>query len=160
MPTARRTASPLRKIGCGAALGLLVLVVLGAVAGNAKPRPAAVSPGPVAAAPAAPVAEAAPAPTEAPPIVPTQAPRIAPTAVPTRVPASGAATALPTSPPVDPAPKVAAPATPKTCKDFTTWRPAQDYYEREGGPKQDPHRLDADHDGIACETLPGAPARK
>ena len=38
------------------------------------------------------------------------------------------------------------------CKDFATQRAAQKVFE-EAGPG-DPHRLDRDHDGIACETLP------
>jgi hypothetical protein len=31
---------------------------------------------------------------------------------------------------------------------------AQKFYKKQGGPKRDPHRLDADHDGIACEDNP------
>lgn len=51
-----------------------------------------------------------------------------------------------------------APATPATaadkdCSDFRTWRQAQNFYKNHGGPRRDPHRLDADHDGIACESL-------
>jgi excalibur calcium-binding domain-containing protein len=41
----------------------------------------------------------------------------------------------------------------KDCSDFNTWREAQKFYKRHGGPQRDPHRLDADHDGIACESL-------
>lgn len=41
----------------------------------------------------------------------------------------------------------------KDCSDFDTWREAQRFYKRHGGPQRDPHRLDADHDGIACESL-------
>lgn len=41
----------------------------------------------------------------------------------------------------------------KDCSDFNTWREAQRFYKRHGGPQRDPHRLDADHDGIACESL-------
>jgi len=41
----------------------------------------------------------------------------------------------------------------KDCADFSTWRQAQRFYERHGGPTKDPHRLDADRDGIACESL-------
>ena len=50
---------------------------------------------------------------------------------------------------------VAAPATAadKDCSDFSSWRAAQKFYKRHGGPRRDPHRLDADHDGIACESL-------
>ena len=47
----------------------------------------------------------------------------------------------------------------RNCGDFSTWRAAQDFYEANGGPSRDPHGLDTDHDGIACELLPGAPAR-
>ncbi|HEU5253661.1 MAG TPA: excalibur calcium-binding domain-containing protein [Solirubrobacterales bacterium] len=41
----------------------------------------------------------------------------------------------------------------KDCSDFSTWKQAQRFYERHGGPRRDPHRLDADRDGIACEAL-------
>lgn len=41
----------------------------------------------------------------------------------------------------------------KDCSDFSTWRQAQNFYIKHGGPKRDPHRLDADDDGIACESL-------
>lgn len=41
----------------------------------------------------------------------------------------------------------------KDCSDFSTWREAQRFYKRHGGPQRDPHRLDADRDGIACESL-------
>ena len=37
------------------------------------------------------------------------------------------------------------------CSDFRTWREAQRFYENAG--PGDPHRLDADNDGIACEAL-------
>jgi hypothetical protein len=41
----------------------------------------------------------------------------------------------------------------KDCSDFSTWRAAQKFYKRHGGPQRDPHRLDGDDDGIACESL-------
>jgi hypothetical protein len=41
----------------------------------------------------------------------------------------------------------------KDCADFSTWRQAQNFYKKHGGPRYDPHRLDADHDGVACEDL-------
>jgi Excalibur calcium-binding domain len=47
----------------------------------------------------------------------------------------------------------AATAGDKDCSDFGSWRAAQKFYKRHGGPQRDPHRLDADHDGIACESL-------
>jgi hypothetical protein len=47
-----------------------------------------------------------------------------------------------------------APAGDKDCSDFATQRAAQRYFLSKGGPARDPDRLDADHDGIACESLP------
>jgi hypothetical protein len=41
----------------------------------------------------------------------------------------------------------------RDCSDFSTHRQAQRFFERHN-PRRDPHRLDADHDGIACEDLP------
>ena len=41
----------------------------------------------------------------------------------------------------------------KDCSDFRTWKAAQRFYKNHGGPRYDPHRLDADRDGIACESL-------
>lgn len=37
------------------------------------------------------------------------------------------------------------------CKDFSSWREAQEFYERSG--PGDPHDLDRDRDGVACESL-------
>lgn len=37
------------------------------------------------------------------------------------------------------------------CSDFRSWPEAQEFYEQNGS--GDPHRLDGDHDGIACEGL-------
>ncbi len=46
-------------------------------------------------------------------------------------------------------------STDRDCSDFTTWRAAQNFFEAsESG---DPHRLDRDSDGLACEGLPGFP---
>ncbi|MDA1129209.1 MAG: excalibur calcium-binding domain-containing protein [Chloroflexi bacterium] len=45
----------------------------------------------------------------------------------------------------------------RNCGDFDTWEEAQEFYEAAGGPEEDSHRLDADRDGIACASLPGAP---
>lgn len=38
------------------------------------------------------------------------------------------------------------------CTDFSTHSEAQDFFDSEGS--GDPHGLDRDGDGIACETLP------
>lgn len=40
------------------------------------------------------------------------------------------------------------------CKDFSTHREAQAFYEWQGGPASDPFLLDSDADGVACESLP------
>lgn len=40
------------------------------------------------------------------------------------------------------------------CADFATQATAQSYFLSRGGPASDPDRLDADGDGIACETNP------
>lgn len=42
----------------------------------------------------------------------------------------------------------------RDCPDFSTQKEAQIFFESNGGPARDPHRLDQDKDGIACETLP------
>jgi endonuclease YncB( thermonuclease family) len=47
-----------------------------------------------------------------------------------------------------------APARDTDCGHFATQAAAQDYFIAPGGPAQDPDRLDGDHDGIACESLP------
>ncbi|MEM1095311.1 MAG: excalibur calcium-binding domain-containing protein [Bacteroidota bacterium] len=39
------------------------------------------------------------------------------------------------------------------CHDFRSWRAANTAFLEAGGPEHDPHRLDADHDGIPCESL-------
>jgi hypothetical protein len=39
----------------------------------------------------------------------------------------------------------------RDCSDFPNQKKAQRYFKRHGGPRKDPSRLDADHDGIACE---------
>ena len=41
----------------------------------------------------------------------------------------------------------------KDCADFKNQRKAQKFFKKHK-PKRDPHRLDADHDGIACESNP------
>jgi len=43
----------------------------------------------------------------------------------------------------------------KDCSDFATHEEAQSYFESKGGsPTNNVDRLDSDHDGIACESLP------
>jgi hypothetical protein len=40
------------------------------------------------------------------------------------------------------------------CPDFATHAQAQAFFIQHGGPGSDPHGLDGDHDGLACESLP------
>jgi hypothetical protein len=42
----------------------------------------------------------------------------------------------------------------RDCADFATQAEAQAFFEAAGGPERDPHRLDGDNDGVACEDLP------
>jgi len=41
----------------------------------------------------------------------------------------------------------------KNCEHFATKAQAQAFFIQEGGPSKDPHKLDADKDGLACEAL-------
>jgi hypothetical protein len=41
----------------------------------------------------------------------------------------------------------------RDCADFPTQAKAQHFFKKHH-PNRDPHRLDADHDGIACEDNP------
>jgi len=41
----------------------------------------------------------------------------------------------------------------RDCGDFSIWSEAQSFFKAAGGPTRDPHRLDGDNDGIACEGL-------
>jgi micrococcal nuclease len=42
----------------------------------------------------------------------------------------------------------------RNCSAFATHQEAQCFFIAAGGPERDPHRLDGDGDGIACESLP------
>jgi competence protein ComEC len=42
----------------------------------------------------------------------------------------------------------------KDCSDFKSQKQAQKFFKKHGGPQRDPHNLDGDDDGIACEDLP------
>lgn len=60
-----------------------------------------------------------------------------------------------TSPFVKPQPATSVSGGDKDCSDFATQAEAQAYFESKGGsPTNNVDRLDADHDGIACESLP------
>ncbi len=42
----------------------------------------------------------------------------------------------------------------RDCGDFATHAEAQAFFYAAGGPARDPHKLDGDSDGVACESLP------
>ncbi len=42
----------------------------------------------------------------------------------------------------------------KKCGDFKTQQEAQEFFMRQGGPEKDPHHLDTDGNGQACDHLP------
>jgi endonuclease YncB( thermonuclease family) len=42
----------------------------------------------------------------------------------------------------------------RDCGDFATQAAAQEFFIDAGGPASDPHRLDSDGDGVACESRP------
>lgn len=44
----------------------------------------------------------------------------------------------------------------RDCSDFDTQPEAQAFFIAEGGPEEDPHGLDGDGNGIACESLPAS----
>lgn len=41
----------------------------------------------------------------------------------------------------------------RDCGDFGSQGEAQRFFVANGGPSSDPHKLDRDHDGVACESL-------
>ena len=109
---------------------------------------------------------------------PLAAPQSAPAAAPQAAAAPAAAPAAPKAPAAAPAAPAApkAPATAssrssvtvsassaapsvttadKDCPDFSSQAEAQTFFTTHGGPAIDRHRLDADNDGIACETYFG-----
>lgn len=42
----------------------------------------------------------------------------------------------------------------RDCSDFSSQQEAQTFFESAGGPEVDPHQLDGDGNGVACESLP------
>lgn len=61
----------------------------------------------------------------------------------------------PPAPPEEPEPPEE-PFEDRDCSDFETQPEAQAFFIAEGGPEEDPHQLDSDGDGIACESLPAS----
>ncbi|HEU4326736.1 MAG TPA: MBL fold metallo-hydrolase [Roseiflexaceae bacterium] len=79
------------------------------------------------------------------PVVPAPAAPAAPTATPAPSPAEDAPAAQPGYDPRGPD---------RDCGHFATHAEAQAFFAAAGGPASDPHRLDGDNDGVACESLP------
>ncbi|WP_434965999.1 excalibur calcium-binding domain-containing protein [Janibacter indicus] len=115
-----------------------------AAAPQAARAPAAAA---AAAAPAAPKAAPAAAPA-APQAAPAAAPKAAPAAAPKAAPAAPARSSVTVS-------TTSAAVADKDCGDFSSQAEAQTFFTTHGGPALDRHRLDADNDGIACETYFG-----
>ena len=106
------------------------------------------TPTPTSATTSAPTPAPTPVPTPQPTSAPTPVPTAAPTPVPTPVPTATAA-GFYMPPGWDGVSDV-------NCSDFDTHTHAQSFFIGTGGsPSNDPYRLDANHDGIACESLPG-----
>jgi endonuclease YncB( thermonuclease family) len=62
-----------------------------------------------------------------------------------------------TTPPPPPAGPPANPGNAKNCGDFATWQEANSWFQTYYPYYGDVAQLDADHDGIPCEALPGHP---
>lgn len=96
--------------------------------------------------PAAPTATEIPIPTETPTtILPTTTPMPSETPPPEPVVIPPTESSSGYSGPFDPA------GPDRDCPDFSSQAEAQAFYEVAGGPARDPHRLDKNHNGIACE---------
>ena len=89
---------------------------------------------------------------------PTTKPRALPTRVPTKYVAPTRANVHPISKPTVYVAPVVQPVSQETysggdkdCGDFSSHAEAQAFFLANGGPASDPHRLDRDNDGLACE---------
>jgi hypothetical protein len=83
---------------------------------------------------------------------------VTPTSPPTtQPPATSPPTTRPpaTSPPPPPGPSN--PGDTKNCSDFADYAEAKAWFDTYFPSYGDVAKLDADHDGIPCESLPGAP---
>ncbi len=89
-------------------------------------------------------------------VIPTTAPTQAPLPISTPVPpAPPTATRIPPAPTATRAPTGGyLPGNAYNCGDFANYAQAKAYFDAVPG---DPSKLDADNDGIPCESLPGAP---
>ena len=141
-------------IGLAVGVGLSALTILAIIS---EPVPA----GPVTLPAAAPMAEQPKAPAKVPlPAMASTTAVEAKPASPAPEPAEPKAFAEPAA--EQPKPKPASPkpaAMPvystgadRDCGDFGSHEEAQRFFLANGGPSSDPHKLDRDHDGLACES--------
>ena len=142
-PTPTPAATPPSRAITGGALTIPALPSSFKPGANPAPAPTP-TPAPVPTPTPAPTPTPTPAPTSVPIPTPTPAPVPAPTPTPTLTPEFSESTS------------VAGEAN-RNCADFARWWDAQNFYHAAGGPNIDPHRLDHNGDGIACQYLPGAP---
>jgi micrococcal nuclease len=78
------------------------------------------------------------------------------------MPTAAAQPAVAEQPKTEPKPEAARPKTAlvpvrstggdRDCSDFGSHEEAQRFFLENGGPSSDPHKLDRDHDGLACES--------
>ena len=140
--------------GAVAAAGMLALltVLVGSLRDASEPAalPAAAPLSEQPKAPAkAPTFDAAPAPAAAATSAPAAPKAVEPKAI--AAPAAVEAKPQPVSPKPAPVPVNSAGAD-RDCPDFGSQGEAQRFFLANGGPSSDPHRLDRDDDGIACES--------
>lgn len=136
---------------------LAILFIVGTAVGGEDDDSEAVrqegSPSPTVEAP---IATPEPTPTPEPTLTPT--PTLEPTPTPTTPPPAPEPTEAPGQPePTEPPPGAGLPPCAQgggdcNCGDFATHAEAQAFFDSQG--PGDPHGLDADDDGIACESLP------
>lgn len=81
----------------------------------------------------------------------TAPPTVAPTPAPTTSTPAPGSTTPPAQPPGNP-------GNTRNCPDFATYAEAKQWFDTYFPYYGDVAKLDADDDGIPCETLPGAPA--
>ena len=151
-------------ITTGAAL-LAIIIIVSAAAGGGDDENGSSEPSPTPTVAVTPTVE----PTGAPTLEPTPEPTPPPTPEPTPTPAPEPTptTPSPTPEPTEPPPQTPEPTEPPSgaglppcaqgggdcnCGDFATHAEAQAFFDSQG--PGDPHGLDSDGDGIACESLP------
>jgi Excalibur calcium-binding domain len=146
--------------GLRSSMGFVLLLAIASAAGCAIPttgdirplvapaRPAtplAIAPTPLVGTTPVPGTTATPRPSPKPHATPKPTPKPRATAKPTKKPGSGS---FYRPPGWDGYSDV-------DCPDFDTHAHAQSFFRGTGGSTaNDPYRLDADHDGVACESLP------